>query len=373
MSSEPVPINTDRLEQLTQDLIDIYSPSGKERDVLRFLDKYLMRHGLPVQRVAVEADRYNVVIPGDGDEPQVLFIGHIDTVSAFDLDNYSYTREEDTVYGLGATDMKGACAAMIEAFIAFTRKNGRVPPVTLALVVGEEETGDGAAALVNEHRAPWAVVGEPTGMVPCLGHYGYVELELKSAGVRAHASMAQVEHNAVNVMLKSLLDITKYVQKTYPSAIYNIRDVNSSEAGFAVPDRCTASIDLHLPPDAPVGTVLVALEERLLELRKSSEKIDCDFPTVDGGYELPERGFLPDILQEVFASMGRAWKTSHFRSHSDANQLWSAGIKPVVLGPGSLAQAHTEHESVSFSQLVDAAGVYYRVLEAVGERLTGDG
>jgi acetylornithine deacetylase len=365
MTIENASINTDRLEQLTQDLIDIYSPSGKEREVLRFLDKYLMRHGLPVQRVAVEADRYNVVIPGDGEEPQVLFIGHIDTVSAFDLDNYSYTREDDIVYGLGATDMKGACAAMIEAFIAFVRTHGRVPPVTLALVVGEEETGDGAAALVNEHRAPWALVGEPTGMVPCLGHYGYVELELKSAGVRAHASMAQAEHNAVNVMLKSLLDITGYVQKTYPAAIYNIRDVNSSEAGFAVPDRCTASIDIHLPPDAPVGTVLVALEERMLDLRKSSERIECNFSTVDGGYELPERGYLPDILQDVFSSTGRTWKTSHFRSHSDANQLWSAGIKPIVLGPGSLAQAHTEHESVSFSQLVDAAGMYYRILEAV--------
>jgi acetylornithine deacetylase len=368
MTSDASPIDFNRLDQLVQDLIDIYSPSGKEREVLRFTEKYLNRLGLPVCRVEVESDRYDLLVRPEGEEPHVLFVGHIDTVPAFDLDNFSYEREGEVIRGLGAADMKAACAAMIEAFVAYRKEYGKLPAASLALVVGEEETGDGAAALVDECRSPWAVVGEPTGMVPCLGHYGYVEVELSATGVRAHASMAQAKHNAVSVLLETLLGLTSFVEKHYPAAIYNIRDVHSSEAGFAVPDRCSASVDLHLPPDAPVGTVLVALEEHLAaESENESRKIACDFSTVDSGYELPERGLLPEMLKEILTAGKRPWKTSSFRSHSDANQLWSAGIKPVVLGPGSLAQAHTEHESVKVSQVQDAAKVYYDLLCALGQ------
>jgi acetylornithine deacetylase len=361
---EPLPLDFNRLEQLTQDLIDIYSPSGKEREVQHFIEKYLHRQGLQPQLIAVEAGRSNVVVAPQ--QSELLFLGHIDTVPAFDLENFNYNRVDDTIYGLGISDMKGACAAMIEAFCTFNTVYGRPPAATLALVVGEEETGDGARQLLKHYSAKYAVVGEPTMLLPCFGHYGYIEIELSSRGKRSHASMATSESHAVTAMLKSLLKIIGFIEESYPDSIYNIRDVSSSEAGFAVPDRCSAAIDLHIPPRLSAANVCEALAAQVDALNTGA--LTCEFSTVDEGYRISENSTVHELIAAVVPQ--HTATNELFRSHSDANQLWTAGIKPVILGPGSLAQAHTEHESMSFSQLCDAASIYYRLLCTLETRRT---
>lgn len=49
-----------------------------------------------------------------------------------------------------------------------------------------------------------------------------------------------------------------------------------------------------------------------------------------------------------------------FTSHSDANQLWTAGVKPVILGCGRLEKAHSPDEDVSFEQVLGAAEIYFQ-------------
>jgi len=67
---------------------------------------------------------------------------------------------------------------------------------------------------------------------------------------------------------------------------------------------------------------------------------------------------LPAALRAACEHQGLVWAPAAFRSHSDANQLRAAGVKPLVLGPGQLAQAHTHEESVSFGQVRRAADLY---------------
>jgi acetylornithine deacetylase len=55
---------------------------------------------------------------------------------------------------------------------------------------------------------------------------------------------------------------------------------------------------------------------------------------------------------------GLPWKTDAFRSHSDANQMFSSGARPILLGPGRLEKAHTQDESVSFREVQTAAEIY---------------
>jgi len=47
-----------------------------------------------------------------------------------------------------------------------------------------------------------------------------------------------------------------------------------------------------------------------------------------------------------------------FRSHSDGNLFFAAGVKPLILGPGSLETAHTPDEQVEFNDVFNAARVY---------------
>jgi acetylornithine deacetylase len=66
-----------------------------------------------------------------------------------------------------------------------------------------------------------------------------------------------------------------------------------------------------------------------------------------------------DARKAVYDRHQNPWKKEAFRSHSDANQIWAAGIKPILLGPGKLEQAHTEDESVSFQQVCLSSRIYY--------------
>lgn len=366
MSKSRAPVQPQRLKNLLRRLIDIYSPSGKEEELLDYLHGYLKRHGLPFEVQDVDDNRYNLVIHPPEGEIRLILIGHVDTVMAYDLDQYGYEEEGDLVYGLGAADMKGGCAAMIEAYLSIWEQGGTRPPVALALVVGEEEEGDGARRLVKDFHPSRALIGEPTGLQPCLGSYSYIEVQVTTRGKRVHASLANQSQNPIDMMLRLLLKITHYLETERPEIVYNVRELSSSRSGFAVPEHCEAWLDLHLPPMAPLGEITMELEDLVLKEREGNTTFNgtLRFATIHAGYQLPEKGPLVEALKTVFDRHTLPWKPEAFRSHSDANLLWAAGVKPILLGPGHLEEAHTRDESVSFKEVLLAAQLYFDLMNS---------
>jgi len=358
-------IRPKRLQKLLRKLIDIYSPSGKEEQVLAFLQNYLKKHGLPVQRQDLDGNRYNLlVLPAREMDVQLVFIGHVDTVMAYDLENYGYKEDGNLIMGLGSADMKGGCAAMVEAFVAFRENDLSPVPAALALVVGEEEEGDGTNRLIEEYHFPWAIIGEPTNMRPCLSHYSYLEIQIRTYGKQMHASLASRKQNAIEVMLHSVLQLSQYLDSKRPEVVYNIRDLFSSRTGFVVPDRSEAWLDLHLPPSSPLGEIATDLEEVFNRSWQENPLVNGNFriTTIDAGYELPAKGPIIKALRNVYTRRGIPWEIEVFRSHSDANQLWAAGVKPILLGAGRLENAHIPEESVSFRKVCLAASIYSDIL-----------
>ena len=369
MKNESQKINEKRLKSLFRDLVDIYSPFGKEEQVVDYLHKYLADAGFRVERQQVQGNRHNLIVaPKKQEQGGVVFLGHVDTVDAYDFEDYGWREKGDRIFGLGTADMKGGCAAMIEAMTIAAENSGQQPAAALALVVGEEEEGDGTARLLEDYFFPWAVIAEPTSLRPCLGHFGYMEVLLRTSGKRRHASLASRKENAVEVLLEGLIEIGRTVGERRPEVVYNIRDLFSARAGFAVADRCEAWLDIHMPPASPAGEIAVELEEVFLGPPEKTSDIRKTFriATNDAGYELPARGPLVEALREVFARMSVAWKPDVFRSHSDANQMWAAGVKPILLGPGRLEMAHSPEESVSFSSVCRAANIYANVIDVLG-------
>ncbi len=351
---------------LLGDLLNIYSPTGKEHEIVRFLFNYLKGAGLPVKMQEIGGGRANLlVIPPETGVAAVL-MGHVDTVPAHDLDQFCCREEGDLIEGLGAADMKGGCAAIIEAYLA-NWKQGRRPPIALALVCGEEEEGDGTRTLVKEYRFPWAFIAEPTDLSPCFGHYGYIEIRISATGKRMHASLATAGQNPVEALLRLLIRLSRYYTEVRPELVYNIRDLSSSRSGFAVPERCDAWLDVHLPPTAPIGEIVMELEEIVMTQKKEDASFNgsVSFVNVHAGYELPHKGKLAEKLKGVYQECRLPWEPQAFRSHSDANLLWAAGIKPIILGPGSLEQAHSPHETVSFEQVLLASEIYYSLIASL--------
>jgi len=361
-------IQQERLTQLLTDMVDIYSPSGKEAQITSYLSDYLMSHDLPVTLRPVTEGRMNIEVALDP-QPEVAFLGHVDTVPAFDIENYEAHCEDEILHGLGTADMKGGCAAMIEAFVA-AHENGTLPQkAALYLVVGEEESGDGTQALLESTQFPWAIVAEPTNLTPCLQHYGYVEMMIQTAGRRRHAAMAGREYNAILNLLETLGNVAATMENDYPNAVFNIRSVHSSESGFAVPGSCEAWVDFHIPPQLDVHTFSKNMQQVAhAGFRKSKLTHDhVAFPLLAAGYDLPEDGKLVQVLQSVFAAHQIPWQHGSFRSHSDANLLRETGCAPIILGPGDLARAHTREECIPLAQVYTAADIYHDILTTIAD------
>ncbi len=354
------------LKHVINRMINIYSPSGKENDILDYLKGHLKRRGVKnVVSQDVDENRYNLIIPPESETIQLALIGHIDTVAAYDIEDYGFYEEGDRIYGLGAADMKSGCAAMLEAFLAFRAEQGNAIPVALCIVVGEEESGDGTKALINEYHFPWALIGEPTDLITCLSCYGYLEIQVAATGKRVHASVAGSRQNATETLLHTMLRVSHFLRESHPELIYNFRDLYSNPSGFSTPDRCEAWMDIHAPANAPLGEIVTAIEEVSLDLQAEKTMTEQHFhiETIDAGYRLPEKGAVVNSLKKAYKDLDITWETGDFHSHSDANQLWGAGIKPIVLGPGSLAEAHSTDESVSFSQVCRASELYLHMMQ----------
>ncbi len=357
-------IDADRLKRTLLELVDIYSPSGKEEDIQLYLEELLGRAGYAVERQEVEEDRYNLRVAMGGKEPQLYLVGHVDTVPAWDLEEFGAKEEGSVIHGLGSADMKGGCAAMVEAWLALTAAlpESERPPVGLLLVVGEEENGDGSASFLKSCRAPWAVIGEPTGLAACFSHYGYLEAGFVTHGLRSHSSLPELGHNAVESMLRVLLHLGRnpLFNREQSEIVYSIREMRSSRKGFVVPDRCEAWIDLHLPPDRDPA----ALEQAIRRIVSGAERqiagldLSVDFDFASAGYNLGLDNPLARTLGEIYPRLGLPMALDSFRSHSDGNLFFAAGWKPLILGPGALEISHTPEERVEFAEVLAAARIY---------------
>jgi acetylornithine deacetylase len=365
-------INPDRLRSTLLDLIDIYSPSGKEEDIQLYLEELLNRAGFAVERQEVEEERYNLRVTMGKGEPQLYLVGHVDTVPAWDLEVSGAQEVDGVIRGLGSADMKGGCAAMVEAWLAMAEAlpPEELPPVGLLLVVGEEENGDGSATFLESCRPPWVVIGEPTGLAACFAHYGYLEAGFVTQGRRSHSSLPELGHNAIESMLRVILLLGNdpLFKREESEIVYSIREMSSSRAGFVVPDRCEAWIDLHLPPDNDP----IALQEAIRRIVAGAGRfipgldLNLDFDFTSSGYNLGTDNRLAQILREISPRLGLELRTDAFRSHSDGNLFFAAGAKPLILGPGSLETAHTPDEQVILAEVAAAARIYAALCLGIG-------
>ena len=357
-------INPGRLRKIFLDLLHIYSPSGKEEDIQIYLEELLTRAGFRVERQEVEEDRYNLVVTMGSGEPRLYLVGHVDTVPAWDLDELEPWEEDGTVHGLGSADMKGGCAAMVEAWLAIaeTLEPWERPAIGLLLVVGEEENGDGSTTFLKSCRPDWVIIGEPTSLAAGFAHYGYMEAGFVTTGLQSHSSLPELGHNAVESMLRVLLLLGNdpLFDRAKSEIVYSIREMRSSRAGFVVPDRCETWIDLHLPPDHDPVALQDSIRRIVSNLDQTIPGLDLEvtFDFASAGYNLGIKNSLARTLQENYPKLGLSLQMEPFRSHSDGNLFFAAGVKPLILGPGSLETAHTPHERVAFQEVSDAARIY---------------
>lgn len=363
-------IDRERLDELLFDAVDTYSPTFAEppgtqvfASALRDADiAYILQ---PVLTDGGDETRANLIVQLGPVPPALLWVGHVDTIDLWHEEGHGAELEGDRLYGLGAADMKSGCAAIIEALIAVTSSG--LPwrrGLCVALVVGEEQYGDGSMALLENRSvlAPLTVFGEPTNLQPCPSHFGYYELRLISKGLRAHAALPEVGANAIHAMLAWMLRILEECQRLPhgEQIAINPREIHGGETDFVIAESCEASVDFHLPPDITVGEIERVIRQAQETVLESHPGVQLEYEQLvwAPGFRYQEDDERLQPLYMAFEHTRLPWKPIAFRSHSDANLFQGSGTLSVVCGPGNLAVAHTRGEYVSLSEVEQAARLY---------------
>lgn len=361
-------ISDERMTALLVEAVEQYSPSYAEEPAMQVFAAALDAAGIPHLRQPVpdraSGDQHGNLIVELGPRPAaMLWVGHVDTVPVIAEEEPATEREGDLLWGLGTADMKSGCAAIVEALTAL-RESGAVLKrgLDVALVVGEEEYGDGSAALAERTSAPLTVIGEPTGLVPCLDHYGYYEYRLAARGRRVHAALPELGASAIHAMLTWLTAI--FEQAWTPphgdDLAINPRELRGGGDLFVVAEDCEALIDVHARPGIETAAIEALIQAALDSVSKRHPGCVFDFEQLYGsaGYAADPADPRFSPVARAFEGAGIGWAPAPFRSHSDGPIFHRLGSATVVCGPGQLEVAHTRAEHVSLAQTAQAARLY---------------
>ncbi len=324
--------------ELTRQLMLIPSVTGTEGEVGRFLDSFLKEGGYRVETQPVGEDRFNVMAYA-GEEPKVVFCTHIDTVPPF-LD---VSEDDEALYGRGACDTKGIFAAMYtagERLRADGHKN-----FGFLLLVGEETGGDGAkAANQLDWSSEFVIVGEPTENKLARAQKGTLLADLSVEGKAAHSGYPEAGVSALHPLIDVLHDCVRADWGQDPvlgKGTCNVGVVRGGERANIVAPDAMASIMLRTVENVE------GVRERLLQVVGGRAVID-----VQAGSSPQHMHVVPGFAETV-VSFG-----------SDIPYLGNLG-KPLLVGPGSILDAHTAHEKISKRDLLEGVELYDRLARSL--------
>ncbi len=366
-------INPGRVRALTAAAVDAYSPTYAEEPATAVFAHFLQAHGLHVTRQPVanpdnKAPRHNLLVRLGPEPLGLLLVGHVDTIPGGQdaMAFHGAAIADDILTGLGAADMKGGCAAAVEAILALAASGVQLQRgVGLALVVGEEEYGDGSVALPPNFLAPLCLVGEPTSLEPCTSHFGYAECRLTASGTRAHAALSGAGGSAIHAMLTWLLAVLDGMPGSDPAGTIaaNARLIRGGDTLFVVADSCDALLDLHWAPGVEAADVLKRVEDSREAALWGHPACNLTSETLFQAAAFAHAEDEPRLepLRAAFAQQNIEWLPGVFPSHSDAGLFVDRGSVTVVCGPGALSAAHAPGESVALREVEAAARLYATV------------
>jgi len=385
--------------QLLADLVRIPSvnpnyPDGvSESACAEFVEQYLLSNQIETWRQPVLDNRFNVLarIPGRCSERRVVFEAHLDTVSALGMsvDPYEPRIQDGRLFGRGACDTKGGLAAMMAALVSLKRQ--AITPacdVILAATVDEEFSYRGVLALCDGLDVPaseggaqgtpltaqLAVVAEPTELQLVAASKGVLRWRIETIGKAAHSSKPHLGSNAIVAMagvIQALEEDAKGLNRLqHPllgSPTLSIGVIRGGTQVNIVPDRCSIELDRRLLPSETWQDVFDDYQRLMDDLMKSDPGLQVKMHSpmlTDLALDVSQNRYLLDHLSSILESMKLPTQPIGVSFGSDASKLAAIGIPSVILGPGSIDQAHAADEFVSCEHVILATELYRRIMTA---------
>ena len=330
-----------------------------------------------VEELEALPDRRNlmVTVPGTSDEPRLVYICHMDTVTLGEgwsegISPLGAQVIGDDLYGRGSCDMKGGLSCALSALFSLLERvseERRLPRRGFSLIcsVDEEDFMRGVEAAIKAGWVganEWVLDTEPTDGQIQVAHKGRTWFEIEMTGVTAHASQPWKGADAVAAIAEVVCSLRRAFMalpahdELGPSTI-TFGQIEGGYRPYVVPDRAKVWVDMRLTPptDTAAATRMVeqaiAVAEAAVPGCHGSYTVTGDRPAIERDPNSPLLAALmraADDVTDVDTTVG------FFTGYTDTAVIAgkTGNRNCMSYGPGSLALAHKPNEYVPHADIV---------------------
>ncbi|WP_426359563.1 acetylornithine deacetylase [Pseudocolwellia sp. HL-MZ19] len=318
---------------------------------------------ITIQKVPNTRDKYNLLAKLGSGEGGLLLAGHSDTVpfdeNRWQSDPFAIIEKDDKFFGLGTCDMKGFFAFILQACKGLDATMLKKPLYILA--TADEETTMAGARFFTESqdiKPDVAIIGEPTNLVPVVMHKGHMSHRISIEGQSGHSSKPSLGINAIEIMyqvigalltLKEQLSVNyKNTQFDVTSPTLNLGAIKGGDNANRICGHCDLDIDMRSLPGMADEELITCLTDSLKSL---AEKYPGRIKVNELHPSSPsfEQSQPSDLIETA----------EHFSGHkccavnyaTEAPFIQGLGCQTIVMGPGSIDQAHQPNEFLALSEI----------------------
>ncbi len=351
-----------------------YAGGRGEREIATWVRGFFEQRGIEVWEQEVFPDRPNIIarLPGRDGSRRIILEAHTDTVSVqgMSIPPFEPRMDGGKLYGRGSCDTKAGLAAMMHA-VASVHEDGLQPPceVWLAATVDEEYSYRGVVKLCEGLIGHAALVAEPTRMRAVIASKGVLRWRMVVRGKAAHSGKPHLGVNAINHMARVVLaledDHRQLAARVHPllgPATVNVGVIHGGVQVNFVPDTCSIEIDRRLLPGETASGALAHYQGLLDALKSQHPTLDAVMEPpmlTDEALETAAEAAPVQLASALLAEMGLEGTPCGVPFGSDASKLSRQGIPSLIIGPGSIDQAHAAVEFVDVKE-VERAVEFYR-------------
>ncbi|ENM3752907.1 acetylornithine deacetylase [Vibrio cholerae] len=346
---------------------------GNEQVIAKLAD-WLSALGFSIQIEQVAPNKQNLIAKLGSGEGGLLLAGHSDTVP-FDEGRWNYnphalTQANNRFYGLGTADMKGFFAFIYEA-VKNVDWSKQTKPLYVLATCDEETTMLGARHFTENapFKPDYCIIGEPTSLVPIRAHKGHVANAIRVTGKSGHSSNPALGINAIEIMhevLFALMQLRDRLIKEYhhpgfeiPTPTLNLGHIHGGDS----PNRICGCCELHYDVRPLPGISLDGLDNLMRDaLREVQQKwpgrielvpLHDPIPGYECAHDHPFIHGISEICEQEAQTVNYCTEAPFLQQ-----------ICPtLVLGPGSIDQAHQPDEFLAFEFIDPTVRVLSRAMQ----------
>ena len=367
------------LEKLVR--INTVNPPGNELDAAKCLEELLGQAGFKCEIHKISDTRANLIaVLGNNTEKELILNGHLDVVPVTEgwrTNPFQVFEKNGLLYGRGTADMKGGIAAMCAAAIRVAKEGidlkGRLQ---LVFVADEEDANLGLHRLMQDKKLNYSnmyvVIGEPTELQVGVAHRGVARHYIDIKGIPRHAALSADEGDAVRhaadaiqTLYKENVRLAETHHTILPPPSISITMIQGYQKDNIVPGVIRLLTDFRILP----GMQEREVRELLIDIlaRKSIEAVVSPLFFMPGGEIDISDFFVKECLSLAEDVLGRNRQPTAFSASCEQCFWCEKGAKALIIGPGSLRQAHTDDEYVSCEQIEAAEEFYYKMIRRILE------